>query len=143
MLLPVYKMYANEWFQYVKLQNINGVFGMAYFAEYQDNNSFWYNMIAQDYDTTMAVSLVPTSTDVSWIPAMSSVNFTNASNTLMIGENNRTLYIANNTNTSITMTSAKPNIWKFDTHVYFGMINTTNTSSVTQYYAELTNSTYN
>jgi len=56
-------MRANEWFQYVTFPNINGVFGMAYFADYLDMNSFWFNMISQGYNTTMALSLLPSSTD--------------------------------------------------------------------------------
>jgi len=67
-ILPVYDMRFNEWYQYVQLPNINGVFGMAYFPNYLDMNSFWFNMISQHYNTTMAVSLTPTETDYSWIP---------------------------------------------------------------------------
>jgi hypothetical protein len=139
-ILPVYEMRFDDWYQYVSFPNINGVFGMAYFADYLDMNSFWFNMISQGYNTTMAISLLPSSTDQSWIPQ--APDCSNTSNTLMIGDYNRTDYILAGTNTSLTLTSAYPNVWIFNSNVSFGLVNTTNTSAITEYYTMLTNDDY-
>ena len=68
-ILPVYDMRWNEWFEYLQLPQVNGVFGMAYFADYLQWNSFWFSMISQGYNTTMAISLLPQESDVDWIQA--------------------------------------------------------------------------
>jgi hypothetical protein len=133
-------MYYNEWYQYVKMPNINGVFGMAYFADYQDMNSFWYNMIVQQYNTTMGVSLIPSNKSYEFIN--DAPNVENTHNSLMIGDYNRSLYIEANTNTSLTVNSAYPNLWIFTCNVYAGLINTTNATNITEYYVEVSNEDY-
>lgn len=105
---------------------------MAYFANYLDMNSFWFNMISQGYNTTMAVSLIPEESDYDWIEG--APNVANTSNTLMIGDYNRSEYILANTTQSLTVTSAYSNIWIFNCNMSFGIVNTTNGSEITQFY---------
>jgi len=60
----------------------------------------------------------------------------------MIGDYNRTEYILEGTNTSLTLTAAYPNVWIFNSIVSFGLVNTTNSSSITEYYTMLTDDDY-
>lgn len=82
----------------------------------------------------MAISMIPTESDMSWIPSVTDVDYSDTNNTLLIGDYNRTEFIASGTNTSLTITSSKPNVWKFDCELYFGLINTTNPNITTQFY---------
>jgi hypothetical protein len=128
-ILPVYDFRSNEWYKQISLANINGVFGMSYFPDYIDMNSFWFNMIAQGYNTTVAFSLIPTESDYSWIP--NQADCSNTSNTLMIGDYNRTEYIKPGSNGSLTVQSAFANVWIFDVTMDWGLLNTTNSSAIT------------
>jgi len=102
-----------------------------------DVNSFWYNMISQGYNTTMAVSIIPQERDYEFYPGAPDVSGT--SNTLMIGDYNRSEYIEPNSNQSLTVTSSAPNIWQFDLNLSFGYVNTTDQSQMTEYYTSMTN----
>lgn len=53
-------------------------------------------MIAQGYDTKMAVSLLSTNNDVAWV--VGAANFTNTSSEVIIGDYNRSAYINETTN---------------------------------------------
>lgn len=120
---------------------MNGVFGLGYFSDYISYDSFWFNMIAQGYNTTMAVSLIPSATDLSWIP--SAPNMTNVSSSLMIGDYNRSLFIDEVNAPTILLTSDNPNLWVFNVSMGFGLTNTTDGVNPTQYYSNMTNDTYN
>jgi len=68
----------------------------------------------------MAISMIPDATDMAWIPSVTDIDYSNTNNTLLIGDYNRTDFIASGTNTSLTITSHLPNVWKFYCDLYFG-----------------------
>lgn len=130
-------MTYTDWWPYVPLPTINGVFGLGYFPTYIDYTSFWHNMIAQGYDTTMAVSLLPSESDVSWIP--NSANFTDTSSSVMIGDYNRSAYINTANNQTLTLTSADTDDWAFNATMGFGLTNTTEgLANATEFYTNMT-----
>jgi hypothetical protein len=92
MILPVQSLIWNDWFQYVALSNINGVMGMSYWPSATEPQSFWSNMIAQGYNSTLAVSLLPTEQDYSWVP--NAPNLTQTSSSVIVGQYNASEFVS-------------------------------------------------
>lgn len=96
-------------------------------------------MIAQGFNTTMALSMLPSQNDTSWI--VGAPNFTNTSSQVMIGNYNRAAFIDTTSNKTLTLTSNSINQWVFNVTMGFGLTNTSEgLSNATEFY---TNITYN
>ncbi len=139
MILPTYDLFGNDWWQYVSLSNINGVMGMSYWPNPQDPQSFWTNMMAQGYNSSLVVSLMPTLYDYAWIP--NAPNMTNVTSQVIVGDYNITDFI-NVTSNQINIRTNANSSWVFNLTMGFGLTNTSG-EIVTEYYTNLTNSTYN
>ena len=98
-------------------------------------------MLAQGIPTQFALSLVPNATEYSWIPY--APNLTGSSSKILVGQYDTSQFIPTNAVT-LNITSVKPNSWVFNVTMGIGLTNTTNgIANATQFYYNLTNTTYN
>ncbi len=96
-------------------------------------------MLSQGYSSTLAVSLLATQQDYSWIP--NAPNMTQEASQVIVGPYNASEFV-NSTSNQIIVDTSQAGIWVFNVTLGFGYTNTS-TENITEYYTNLTNSTYN